>query len=197
MRLGIVAGQNAELAALFLPDSRRLDLEELAAGVDLVVIGKRGESADFSKLHLGGGLERVIRGCPQRVLVASRAFQPIERMLIAFDGGPSARKSVEYAAGQPLLRGLHCHLLAVGAPASALDAGLAEARDDLTGAGYDVQAEHLPGHPEQVIADVVKRRGIQFLVMGAYGHSRIRQLIVGSTATTMVRTCLVPVLMFR
>lgn len=33
--------------------------------------------------------------------------------------------------------------------------------------------------------------------MGAYGHSRIREFILGSTTTTMVRTCLVPVLMFR
>ncbi|MEO6054349.1 MAG: universal stress protein, partial [Chthoniobacterales bacterium] len=37
----------------------------------------------------------------------------------------------------------------------------------------------------------------QLLVMGAYGHSRIRQLMVGSTTTAMVRTCQVPVLMFR
>jgi len=195
--LGIVAGLNAVLAARFPPDNRRLDLEEPATGADLVVIGKRGESADFAKLHLGGSPERVIRGCHKPVLVASRAFQPIERMLIAYDGGPSARKAVAYAAGQPLLRDLHCHFLAVDAPASALEAGLAEARDRLAGAGYEVRAEHLPGDPEEVIAETVRREGIQLLVMGAYGHSRIRQFIVGSTTTTMVRTCLVPVLMFR
>jgi nucleotide-binding universal stress UspA family protein len=33
--------------------------------------------------------------------------------------------------------------------------------------------------------------------MGAYGHSRIRSLIVGSTTATMVRRCRIPVLMFR
>ena len=33
--------------------------------------------------------------------------------------------------------------------------------------------------------------------MGAYGHSRIRQLVVGSTTTAMIRSCLVPVLVFR
>ncbi len=31
----------------------------------------------------------------------------------------------------------------------------------------------------------------------AYGHFRIRQLIIGSTTTSMVRTCQIPVLMFR
>jgi nucleotide-binding universal stress UspA family protein len=34
-------------------------------------------------------------------------------------------------------------------------------------------------------------------VMGAYGHSRIRQLIVGSTTTTLLRTSPVPVLVLR
>ena len=60
-----------------------------------------------------------------------------------------------------------------------------------------MKAEILPGVPEKVIAETVRQRGINLLVMGAYGHSRIRQFIVGSTTTTMVRTCLVPVLMFR
>jgi len=34
-------------------------------------------------------------------------------------------------------------------------------------------------------------------VMGAYGHSRVRQFILGSTTTTLIRTCTVPVLLFR
>jgi nucleotide-binding universal stress UspA family protein len=33
--------------------------------------------------------------------------------------------------------------------------------------------------------------------MGAYGHSRIRQMIIGSTTAEMVRSCKVPVLMIR
>jgi len=33
--------------------------------------------------------------------------------------------------------------------------------------------------------------------MGAYGHSRIRTLIIGSTPSTMLRLCKIPVMMFR
>jgi nucleotide-binding universal stress UspA family protein len=39
--------------------------------------------------------------------------------------------------------------------------------------------------------------GVDLLVMGAYGHGRIRSLVVGSTTTAMVRRCKIPVLMFR
>ncbi|MEQ9334216.1 MAG: universal stress protein [Thalassobaculum sp.] len=34
-------------------------------------------------------------------------------------------------------------------------------------------------------------------MMGAYGHSRIRSLIIGSTTTQMIRSCMIPVMLFR
>ncbi len=170
-------------------------LDEFEARADLVVIGKRGDAADFARLHLGANIERVIRQSHRPVLVASRGFAPVERFLIAFDGGPSARKAVEYAAQKPLLKGLECRLLMVGRD----DGGepLAWAEDMLRRGGVRVEASVRPGEPEEVIAETVKADGVGLLVMGAYGHSRIRQLIVGSTTTAMVRTCQVPVLMFR
>ncbi|HSP25858.1 MAG TPA: universal stress protein [Saliniramus sp.] len=36
-------------------------LQEYERDCDLVIIGKRGEAADFAKLHLGSNLERVVR----------------------------------------------------------------------------------------------------------------------------------------
>ena len=172
-------------------------IEEQEKQASLIVVGKRGEAANFDKMHLGAHLERVIRSAKRPVLVSSRAFKPIERMLIAYDGGPSSRKAVEYAASKPLLRGLKCVLLAGGRPSSAIENDLKDAADALRGAGYDVETHHEKGHAEDVIADTVKQANIDLLVMGAYGHSRIRQLMVGSTTTAMVRTCLVPVLLFR
>lgn len=163
----------------------------------LVVIGKRGESAVFAKLHLGANLERVIRASHRPVLVTSRAFTPIKRCLIAFDGSPSAEKAVAYACEQPLLKGLDCCLLTVGRTNAATENDLETARGKLATAGYTVTAQIHEGEPEKVIPEILEKEKIQLLIMGAYGHSRIRQLIVGSTTTTMVRTCRVPVLMFR
>jgi len=164
---------------------------------DLVVIGKRGESADFASLHLGSNLERVIRASIRPVLVASRKFEPIERMLIAYDGGPSVEKAIAFAAERPMLKGLECHLVRAGRIDEKAEWYLQEAASKLRSAGYAVTAEAVTGDPDKVISDMVKTKHISLLVMGAYGHSRIRQLMVGSTTTAMVRTCQIPVLMFR
>ncbi len=54
-----------------------------------------------------------------------------------------------------------------------------------------------PGTAEEVIGGYVERHGIDLLVLGAYGHSRIRELLLGSTTTALIRRCLVPALVVR
>lgn len=172
-------------------------LEELEPSASLVVIGKRGEHADFAKGHLGGQLQRVIRTSVRPLLVASRAFKPIQRFLVAFDGGPSSLKAVEFILVNPLLKGLECHLLHVGHPDDKANPVMEEAAARLRAGGFSVTSSVQPGVAEEVIASVVKSGGMDLLVMGACGHSPIRHLILGSTTTTMARTCLVSLLMFR
>jgi nucleotide-binding universal stress UspA family protein len=169
-------------------------LEEKA---DLLILGKRGESAGFASDHLGSNVERVIRASIRPVFVASREFPPVDSFLLAYDGGQSMTKALEFLVSQPLLRGLRCQLLRAGRIDA--DAGwfAGEAAAKLRAAGYDVTVELTAGEPEKVIADSVAHNHIGVVLMGAYGHSRIRQLVVGSTTTAILRTCHVPVLMFR
>lgn len=163
----------------------------------LVVIGKRGEYADLSKGHLGSNLERVVRAVKIPVLVAAREFKAVKRFLIAFDGGSSCLRAIDYVATQSLLKGAECHLVSVGKPGSDLARALDGAATALKGSGFAVTSELLSGDPDEVISAKVKDAGIDLLVMGAYGHSRIRELILGSTTTSLIRTCHVPVLLFR
>ncbi|MGF7160619.1 nucleotide-binding universal stress UspA family protein [Rhodoligotrophos appendicifer] len=170
------------------------DLEKDAA---IVVIGKRGEAADFAKLHLGSNLERVVRASTRPVLVAARKYRQIERFLIAFDGGKSANRAVDFVASSGLLKGLKATVLSVGPDTvdnrSRLEAPIRRLHE----AGFEVEGVLLTGDPDDVIVSQVETQDIGLLVMGAYGHSRIRSLVIGSTTEAMVRRCKVPVLMFR
>jgi nucleotide-binding universal stress UspA family protein len=164
---------------------------------ELVILGKRGEHADFAKGHLGSNLERVVRSAKIPVLVAAREFRPVKRFLLAFDGRESALKAVHYLATRPLLKDTECHIIAVGKPDSELSHSLESAATALRGAGFAVNAELLSGDADEIIASKVKDTQSDLLVMGAYGHSRVRRLILGSTTTELIRSCLVPVLLFR
>jgi nucleotide-binding universal stress UspA family protein len=96
-----------------------------------------------------------------------------------------------------MLKGLPVVLAMAGADTSLARQQLEEARLALAAAGFDAASELLPGEPEEVLPALVKAQGASLLVMGAYGHSRIRQLIVGSTTTTLLRLSEVPVLILR
>jgi nucleotide-binding universal stress UspA family protein len=170
---------------------------EFQAGAEMIVIGKRGEAADFAKLHLGSNLERVARSTTKPVLVASRAFKPVRRALIAFDGGASALKAIDTLASGPLLTGTECLLLTVGSETAEARRRLDNAVAKLTAAGHSATGEIRPGQPEEVITRAVENDAIDLLVMGAFGHSRIRALFIGSTTVEMVRSCKIPVLLFR
>ena len=163
----------------------------------LIVLGKRGNNANFEKGHLGSNLERVIRSCQHPVLVASRSFRPVKHFVLAFDGGTSAQKAVKYAANNSLLSGIKCTLLYIGSGNAKVEASLAQAQSQLRSAGYDVCIEQRAGDPSKVISKIVEQDHIDLIVMGAYGHSQIRHLIVGSTTTEMIRTVRIPVLLFR
>ena len=54
-----------------------------------------------------------------------------------------------------------------------------------------------PGEPEIALERKITAEGFDLLVMGAYGHSRLRNLIIGWTTTAMIRACKVPVLLYR
>ena len=172
-------------------------LNDVEADARVILIGKRGEAADFAKGHLGSNLERIVRASTRPVFVASRAFRPIQKVLVAFDGGATAMKAVEYIARSALFQGLAVHLVSVGAPSDQGAKGLTDAAAILAAAGIVAETSVLPGQPENVLRQLVEEAPFDMLVMGAYGHSRIRALIIGSTTTALIRSCKVPVLLMR
>ncbi|MGK7871595.1 universal stress protein, partial [Falsiroseomonas sp. E2-1-a20] len=170
---------------------------EFEGEADLLVVGKRGEAANFAVGHLGANLERVLRSSILPVLVASRSFRPITRFAIAYDGGRHAQQAVAYAAGTASLDGLECHLVTVATDEAAGLALLAEPAAQLAAAGKTATQTVLQGDADTAIAGHVATAGIDLLVMGAYGHGRLRNMIVGSTTTALLRSCRIPVLVFR
>lgn len=180
---------------------RQGDIVEAIAEIEgearVIVIGKRGEAADFAKGHLGSNLERIVRAAHRPVFVAARAFRPIESVLIAYDGSRAAVKAVDHVARSSFFADLPVTVVTVGPDTDEARKALADASATLAAAGIEAATRIVPGQPEVELARMVEQEGFGMLVMGAYGHSRIRSLVIGSTTTEMMRSCKVPVLLLR
>jgi nucleotide-binding universal stress UspA family protein len=171
-------------------------LLELEQDTRLIILGKHGDSAVNASPHLGANVERVLRAVHRPVLVVTQSFAPVQRVVIAFDGSATIHNAIQTIASSPL-RGLPCHVVMAGSDTPANTTAVQGVVQELAAAGFQVNGAVHSGHPETVIPAQVQALGAGLLVMGAYGHSRIRQLIVGSMTTTMLRNCAVPVLILR
>ncbi|WP_017670500.1 universal stress protein [Blastomonas sp. AAP53] len=163
---------------------------------DIVIIGKRGAQANFAKGHLGSKVERVVRQSRKPVLVATRVFKRPQRIAIAFDGGPSSRKALEYVSTSPLFGGLDIDVVLVGGYTEKNAAHIDWAQTQFTGRA-GVKAIQREGSPDGVLQQLASERAIDLFVMGAYGHSPLRNMLVGSTTTQMIRSGQISVLLFR
>lgn len=172
-------------------------IKAFESDADVIVIGKRGDASGYAREHLGSNLERALRSASKPVLVANFAFTPIKTCLIAYDGGASIEKAICHPALGKLLQGTACTLLHVGTTTAAMRDQMHGAIDTLKAQGINADIVEREGDPESVIPRVAKERDAQLLVMGAYGHSRVRNLIIGSTTTSVVQSCRIPLLMFR
>ncbi len=164
----------------------------------LVVLGDHYRASTPRAVYFSPHVERVVRSLKRPVMVTTEApFVAPERFVVAFDGSETARKTLDVVAASPLLQGLPA-LIAMAAPDIAqAHQQLQEAQAVLQTAGFAVQTALLPGDPEQALPELLQAQGNAVLVMGAYGHSRIRQLILGSTTTALLRLSPVPVFVLR
>ena len=169
---------------------------EREEGARVVIIGKRGDSHEFAQGHIGSNIERVVRASTKPVLVASREYVEPQHIVFAYDASPAADRALGRLVESTLFTGLPVNIVMADTDNEAHRRALNSAAARL-GEERVVTATVEPGKPESLIAGIVDQTPGAMLVMGAYGHSPIRTLIVGSTTTTMIRTVHVPVLLVR
>ena len=173
---------------------------DFEAEADMVVLGKRGEAAEFASDHLGANIDRIVRSSSKPCLVTPQTFAPIERILLAYDGSPTGKRILNFLVDNASgFKDTEIHLLTV-AKSEADDKKtqeLAKAEQALQSAELNITASQLTGNPEEVISQYVKQHQISLLMMGAYGHRRIRHLVIGSTTVQLLRSSQIAMLLFR
>jgi len=172
-------------------------LVELADEIRMLVVGKRGADTASAHGHIGSHLEAIIRTMQQPILIAQQHFEPPKNILFAFDGSPTALKAVQMVADSPLFIGIPITLVMVGADTSATCVPLQRAQQRLQDAGFTAEAQIISGEVDTALIRYQEEQGVDLMIMGAYGHSRIRHFIVGSTTTAMLRKSRISLMILR
>jgi nucleotide-binding universal stress UspA family protein len=165
---------------------------------DLVVVGQVNPAADAPPASRRLP-EALLTESGRPLLIVPYAGSPdptFHRILVGWDGGRASPRAVHDA--MPLLHGAEEVML------FAIDAGAAETAS-LTGLGA-----HLVRHGVRVctrrtvsggvpICDIMLNAaadfGARLLVLGGYGHARLREQMLGGVTRDILRTMTVPVLL--
>ncbi|HYD63209.1 MAG TPA: universal stress protein [Noviherbaspirillum sp.] len=204
-----LADFEAAVQVLGLPSFEQHLVDDEAGGgiclqaryADLVVIGQN-DPEEKSPVVMPDFPEYVVLHCGRPVLVVPHAgqFDNIgKRVLVAWDASMEATRAITNAI--PMLSRAHTVDLVL------FNAGVQQ-RLQSSRPGADI-AQYLARHgikvevlrrrTEQDIGDallaLLQELGSDLLVMGAYGHTRFREIVLGRVTETVLASMTVPVLM--
>lgn len=190
-------GARGEATAALLVRAGRLDevVEREGLLSDLIVIGMRGDETGRLRDALESAL--MSSGRPVLLLPAEPPRSFGARPAIAYDGGSAAANAV--MAALPFLMRAGRGDLYFATPGAKSDTTLDPLRDYLALRGVAC-TEHVidPGEMSigAALIDAAARGGADLLVMGGYGHSRLREFVLGGVTRHVLSTrAPMPVLM--
>jgi nucleotide-binding universal stress UspA family protein len=170
---------------------------------DLVIMGQTdpGDPESFIDENF---VETVVMAAGRPVLLlpyASMATKIGERILVAWDGSREAARAA-YDAVPFLTHAKKCTVVSVRGTAgeppgerfAGADIALTLARHDAVVEVLDIDASQ-DAPIGDVLLSTAHDQGCDLIVMGAYGHSRWRELVMGGATRTLLQSMTVPVLM--
>lgn len=171
-----------------------------ARAADLVVIGRRGKHMDEKKTtRPGPATEAMVHDSLRPVLVVPDQGRAGGATLFAYDGSKAAQRVAVMGAALASLEAQHsgagCHVLTVDGNAQSAR----QTQDPLLRylAAYDLtpRAIVMGGNAAAQILDQANAKGAGLIVMGAFGHSPLRELLFGSTTLRVLEGAHCAVLM--
>ena len=175
---------------------RILDAERAC---DMVVVGQRGEHARWLGAWVGSTAERVVRKSVKPCLVVPEPFHPARSLLLGYDGSPFATRALAVACDLAARLALAVRVVSVaerGDPGEAKRVAQ-EALEYARRYGIECEATVEEGVPETVLLDMSDQVADGWIIIGAFGHSRVRELLLGSTTSAVLRRSRHPVLLTR
>jgi nucleotide-binding universal stress UspA family protein len=166
---------------------------EMGDLADLIVMGRGGEHSEWLDGLVGSTTATVVRRSDRPVLVTGVDTPGTRGCVIAYDGSSHAKKALLAAATIGVDWKMPCHVLVVGDAKS--QHLLDEAKAVLASHEVEVDYTLRPGDPSEEIVAYAKETQADLLVMGAYGHTKVRELVVGSVTAYALNHAPCPLLL--
>lgn len=192
----------AALEKYFLTKRGRVDEEiiNLSKTVDFIIIGKRSSKTfPHGSKEPGPVTENLLRHTTKPVLVVPPHSKLNRQILIGYDGSKTAQRALSLGAEMAILLGAKIIVVSVGDDIDRASPPLDDAKEFLKPYHLDVDyiVDFDSNKPWEPILIEAKNFDVGLIVIGAYGESRLFELIFGSTTREVLKGSHCPVLLCR
>ena len=157
--------------------------------VDMIIIGRRGRGG-LMKVLMGQVAAKVIGHAPCKVLVVPRAAKiEYKNILVATDGSAHSVAAASEAIGIAK----RCGSAVIALSTAYTEGDLEEAKanvdkvvDMARDEGVPIEAITPMGRSHNVIVETAGGRGVDLIVMGTYGKTGIKRLLMGSSTERVI-----------
>jgi nucleotide-binding universal stress UspA family protein len=165
---------------------------------DWILLAQRGENFHLAKGGiLGSTAELVVRNSGKPVMVTPKTYQDIESMALAYDGSPPAHNALKLAVNLSEKAAWPLTIICITEDQAAADRLHKKTATYLEPFQIDCETIVIRGKENREILKFIQEGSVELLVMGAYGHNRLRQLFIGSTTSDVIQKSRIPVLLTR
>lgn len=169
-----------------------VEASELA---DLIVLGRGGEHSAWLEGLVGSTTEAVARRAKTPVLVTGTDQLSDGPLVVAYDGSAFAKEALKNAATMASAWQTSLAVLSIGGAEA--DAAQVEAKAYLTDHPGATEYMRKDGPPGEAIVALARDLHAGAIVMGAYGHAKVLELVTGSTTAYTLNHATCPVLLCR
>ena len=163
--------------------------EAVEKKVDMIIIGRRGRGG-LMKVLMGQVAAKVIGHAPCKVLVVPRAAKiEYKNILVATDGSAHSVAAASEAIGIAK----RCGSAVIALSTAYTEGDLEEAKanvdkvvDMAREEGVPIEAITPMGRSHNVIVETAGGRGVDLIVMGTYGKTGIKRLLMGSSTERVI-----------
>ncbi len=157
--------------------------------IDMIIIGRRGHKG-LAKILSGELAAQVIGHAQCKVLVVPKAAKiGYKNLLVATDGS----KHAEAAAKEAINIAKNCSSNIIAVSVCRTESELEDAESNVNKVAVLAQRESMPvetltpvGRPYEVIAETAGGRGVDLIVMGAYGKTGLEKMLMGSSTEKVI-----------
>jgi nucleotide-binding universal stress UspA family protein len=174
------------------------NLKELEEKLRVVLFGVSGMGHLEEESEIGDQVETIIRDVDAPILLINKAYAPVEKVMIAFNGTSGSVHALEEVSASPMLsKDLKRYIVSVHKDITKAEELISQAKKLIKDPSLNCEYIAKEGDPLDAILRSIEENAIDALAIGSYSHGKLKTALFGSFTTKLIKSVKIPLIVLK